>query len=266
VKVFVGALALLAPGLEGWAAAREVLAGRRPYIAAPLVPPPPQSLPPAERRRTTATIRLAMAAAEASIAAAGAEAGRLASVFASSNGDGAVVGSILEALAGPTRVVSPTQFHNSVHNSPAAYWGIGSRSMGASTSFGCHDDTFAAGLLHAAAKAREAPVLFCAYDLPMPAPLAQVRQTAEPFAMAMVLTPSKAPWSVASLEVSFAAGEVPGSESPLPLQHANPIARSLPLLEALAREERATVHLPYLADSHLRIETTPCSTAPASPA
>ena len=66
--------------------------------------------------------------------------------------------------------------------------------MGASTSFGCHDDTFAAGLLHAAAKAaRRAPVLFCAYDLPMPAPLAQVRQTAEPFAVAMVLTPSNAP-------------------------------------------------------------------------
>ena len=273
MKVFVGALALLAPGLEGWEASREVLTGRRPFVApaAPFAPPSPPSLPPAERRRTTAAIRLAVAAADAALLASSLKdaATDLASVFSSSNGDGAVIDAILQALAAPERAVSPTQFHNSVHNSPPAYWAIGARARGSSTSFGCWNDSFAAGLLHAVAKAsaRREPVLLCVYDAPLPPPLSAVRRTELPFATAMVLTPEPVPFAIAELEVRFKAGRCgPGTSEPRlpalrPLYQGNPAARSLRLLEILARREAggaAVATLPYLDDSHLALRIEPC--------
>jgi len=264
--VAVGAVAVLGPGLDGWDAARAILRGRERYVASPCAPPPPRCLPPTERRRTTATIRLAIAAAEAALSAAGQpEVARLASVFTSANGDGAVIDSILTALAGSPGMVSPTQFHNSVHNSPPAYWAVGARSYGASTSLGCWDASFAAGLLHAAAKAvaHRQPVLLCAYDLPFPEPLAQVRPVTEPFAVAMVLTPAPEGFSLAELDIRFVAAAparaaLPHLAALCPLCDANPAARSLPLLEALARREAATLALDYPDDGHLMIGIRPC--------
>jgi hypothetical protein len=101
VRLYAGGFAVLAPGLDGWEAACEALAGRRPYAATSLIPPSPTSLPPNERRRASAAVRLAVAAAEAAVAASRLPATDLASVFGSSNGDGAVVGSVLEALSSP---------------------------------------------------------------------------------------------------------------------------------------------------------------------
>ena len=136
--------------------------------------------------------------------------------------------------------VSPTQFHNSVHNGPPAYWSIGAHSNGASTSLGCWDASFAAALLQAAAKAssRRQPVLLCAYDMPFPPPLAAVRATTQPFATAMVLTPRPEPFSVAEIAVRFATGRaherasLPSLATLRPLYQTNPAARALRLLEA----------------------------------
>ena len=79
-----------------------------------------------------------------------AEAGEIATVFASCGGDGPITHQICEVLAGPDRAVSPTAFHNSVHNAPAGYWSIATRSRAPSTSLCGHDGSFAAGLLEAA--------------------------------------------------------------------------------------------------------------------
>jgi hypothetical protein len=238
-----------------------------PFLDTELVPPAPQSLPPAERRRTTATIRLAMGAAEASLRSAGSlDVSRLTSVFASANGDGTVIDAILRTLASTPHAVSPTQFHNSVHNSPPAYWSIGAHSNGASTSLGCWDASFAAALLQAAAKtsSRRVPVLLCAYDLPFPPPLAEVRATTQPFATAMVLTPAPEPFSVAEIAVRFATGRahkrvsLPSVTALHPLYRTNPAARALRLLEVLARREKSVLELDYLEDSHLTVELSPC--------
>ncbi len=263
----MSAPSVIGPGLDGWAAARDVLAGRRTYEAAPLVPPVPASLPPAERRRATAVIRLAVAAAASAVEAAGiGDPHRLQSVFASANGDGAVIGAILTALAGPERAVSPTQFHNSVHNSPAAYWAIGSGVGGASTSLGGWDGSFAAGLLHAAAKAvtRREPVLLCAYDAPMPSPLSEARDTTLAFATAMLLAPEPGPGSLAGLDIAFVAGSCPAEAAMprhgglRPIWRGNAAARSLRLLEALAGGESTAIALDYLDDAHLTVGMRPC--------
>ncbi|UFN48739.1 beta-ketoacyl synthase chain length factor [Roseomonas sp. OT10] len=263
VRCTVAGVALLGPGLEGWERGAAVLAGRAPWEAAPLALPPPALLAPTERRRTSQAVRLALAVAAEAAAASGLAPDSLETVFASSNGDGAVVGAILEALHAPDGAISPTQFHNSVHNAAAGYWGIGAGSTQPSISLGGHDDAFPAGLLHAAAQvaARRVPVLFCAYDMPLPPPLDAVRPTTQPFATALVLTPAGGEGP--ALTLRHDAGPLPPGTPAQPgaacraLEAANPIARALPLLEALARREPARLVFPLAEETWLVAELAP---------
>lgn len=261
MKCWVGGLAVLGPGLPGWAESEPILAGAQVWAPAELALPAPAMLPPTERRRTSLAVRLALAAAAE--AAAGEDAAALDTVFASSNGDGAVVGAILEALSDPEGTISPTQFHNSVHNAAAGYWGIGAGSTRPSVSIGGHDDTFAAGLLQAVAAvvARRRGLLFCAYDAPLPPPLAAARHTTVPFATAMVLRPEPGPAARAALTLRYIAKP---DEAPPPgegldaLAAENPAARALPLLRTLAARRAALLRLPLLGDAHLEMVVEPC--------
>ena len=74
-------------------------------------------------------------------------------VFASSGGDSEVLDKICTALTLPDRPVSPTQFHHSVHNTPAGYWSIATGCTQPSLSLSAYDSSFSAGLLEAAALA-----------------------------------------------------------------------------------------------------------------
>src|SRR5205085_5133320 len=114
--------------------------------------PSVDALPAAERRRTGAVIRLALTTGLQALANGGLSAAEVMTVFTSSGGDGQVIHEICEALASAHREVSPTRFHNSVHNAPAGYWGIATRSHAASTSLCAFDWSFAAGLLEACAQ------------------------------------------------------------------------------------------------------------------
>ena len=265
MRCWVGGVAVLGPGLPGWRASEAALAGAAPWAPTDVVVPPPAMLPATERRRTSLAVRLALAAA-AEAAADEADAAALETVFASSNGDGAVVGAILETLTDPAGAISPTQFHNSVHNAAAGYWGIGTGSKSPSVSVGGHDDTVAVGLLQAAAavSARRRRVLFCAYDAPLPPPLAAVRRTTVPFAAAMVLLPEPAASARAALDLRFGAGGAhPGGAAARDdaldaLSMENPAARALPLLRALAARRAAALRFPMLGDSCLAIEVSPC--------
>ena len=257
------------PGLEGWAASRAVLAGDSPYEPRPSPPPPPAILPPTERRRTGPVVRLALAVAQEAAAQAAAQAASgldpagLRSVFASSNGDGVVVGSILDALARGAegeRVVSPTQFHNSVHNAAAGYWSIATGSRQPATCLGAHDWTWAAALLTAMADvvANGQPVLLCCYDHPLPTPLDALRPTGAAFAAGLVLGPADA--GRPSLQVAYAAGAAGAGASLGPgldaLMAANASARALPLLAALARGTASAHQVGYM-DGRLDVTVEP---------
>lgn len=257
MRVWIAAASVLGPGLPGWEASLPVLRGEAAWEDAPLVLPPPASLPPTERRRTSGAVRLALAAGVDAVALSGLRADALDTVFASANGDGAVVGAILDALSAPDGAISPTQFHNSVHNAAAGYWGIAVGSTRPSVSVGGHDDSVATGLLTAAAHvaARGVPTLLVAYDAPMTEPLASVRPTGCPFAAALVLTPGP-DGAVASLDLEASpddAAAPDGRVAPL-----NPVARALPILESLATRRGARIALPLLDGGSLTILVTPC--------
>jgi hypothetical protein len=256
----IAGVGLLGPGLPGWAASVPVLRGDAPWVATDPVLPPPTLLAPTERRRTGAVARLALAAALE--AADGQEIAGLDTVFASSNGDGATVGAILDALTTEGGDVSPTQFHNSVHNAAAGYWGIGAHSTRPSVSLGGHDDTLPMGLLQAAAQcaAWNRPVLFCAYDAPLPPPLEACRVTRFPFAMALVLQPGSGGRATLRLwhQAEACAAAAPRSGLRDALEDGNPAARALPLLEALAVPRPAGLCWNLLDGGTVRAELAPC--------
>lgn len=275
IRAAIHGVGVWGPGLPGWAQARAVLTGAAPWQAEERLPPMPALLAPAERRRAGAAVRLALTVAAEASAAAGLVPGSAAGVFATSNGDGAVVGALLETLASTAPQVSPTQFHNSVHNAAAGYWTIATRSHAPITCLSGHDGSFAAGLLRAAAEVCSAgrPVLLVAYDLPVPAPAAVLRGTRFAFATALVLASAgelpSAPGgavgpALAELALAFVAAPAI-AEQALPdrpalhdLAAANPAARSLRLLEALAGGSAASLSL-ALFDGRVDVEVRPCS-------
>lgn len=241
MRAYVEGIGLLGPGLPGWAESRGILAGDSPYVATPAVLTASPLLPPAERRRSVPTVKLAMAVGAEALAQAGRDPATVATVFTSSSGDPDTLQQILETLATEERDISPTRFHNSVHNAPAGYWSIATRCREPSTSLSAHDESFQTGLLEAAAEvsADGWTVGLIAYDLPYPEPLNKVRPIAGIFGTALVLTPQPTDRCLARLDIGLSRGDEPvGRMADLGLEAlrtGNPTARALPLLAALAR-------------------------------
>ena len=258
----IKAVGLAAPGLAGWAASMPVLSGAAPYVFSAETPYAPTLLPPNERRRATAAVRQAFRAAEDAIGGAGG-ARDLASVFASSDADMAVLHRICAALAQEPRIISPTDFHNSVHNAASGYWSIAVQSMAVTTTLSAYDASFTAGLIEAAALARDraGDVLLVAYDASAPPPLSVKRPLALSAGVALILGPADganaAPFGRIALELA-SGGE---SQCALPalegLRSGNPALRALPLLELMAARRAASVTLRASGALHVTVRWTP---------
>lgn len=259
MKLFVESAAVLAPGLTDWASARAVLAGEIAYEPAPLAPPVADLLPAVERRRTGSTVKMALAVGHAALVSAGRPADSVATVFVSSGGDGDVINDICITLAGADRQVSPTRFHNSVHNAPSGYWGIATHSHHPSTSLCGFDWSFAIGLLEAAVQVQvdRPDVLLVAYDTPYPFPIDGLRHVAQPFGTALLLTRDRTGHSLAELEITMDAQAKAYSQMNNAalerLRIGNPCARALPLLAALAGAKLRSVTLQRDAGQTLSI-------------
>lgn len=260
ISVYVAGIGLCAPGMADWAAACAVLSGAA-EPGGTLPNPTAAILPPAERRRCGRATRYALQAAQEAMARAGLPPDEAAAVFTSSDGDGENLHHILESLAQPEREVSPTRFHNSVHNAAAGYWNIATKAHTPANCLSAFDSSFAAGLLEAAvqATAENIPVLLVAYDLPFPSPLDQARPVEAPFAAALLLTPQASATALARLQISLTAQMEAGTamaEPPLEtLRAGNSAARSLPLLHAIANQLNRHIALNW-GDNSLIVEVS----------
>lgn len=262
MTLFVDGVGLLGPGLAGWRSSRAILAGEAPFQPVPFEAPRVDLLPPVERRRTGLPVKLAIWAGQDALAGTGIDSGTLSTVFTSSGGDGNVIHEICSTLACPEREVSPTRFHNSVHNAPAGYWGIATRSSAPSTSLCGHDWSFAAGLLEAAGQvaAGEARVLLIAYDAPYPEPLNSVRPVGPPFACALLLAGSRSAQSLARLAVRRGRQGLPTRIADARLEAlrtGTPAARALPLLALLAGNRAGRVDLEDSCGAVITLESRP---------
>jgi hypothetical protein len=250
--------------LDGWSASRAALIDEASYLSVPTNLRASDMLPAAERRRAGVPIKLALAVGQEAFLQAGRDTKTAATVFTSSGGDNDNVHAINGILATAPREVSPTRFHNSVHNAAAGYWCIAAGSHEPSTSLCAYDASFAAGLIESATQVTvdDAIVALIAYDHPYPEPLHSVRPITAAFGMALILTPRQTDKSLAEIDVDFVSGstdETTMQESGLEaLRHGVPAARGLPLLAALARGKSAQISIAYFDDNHLNIRVTPC--------
>ncbi len=264
MQVNILGVGLLAAGLDGWQHGREVLAGTRPYQPLSLPDPEAAILPPNERRRGSDSVRWAIQVAQEAIGQSRLDPHDVATVFATSGGEMDVLDQLCRALDTSERVISPTLFHQSVHNTAAGYWGIATKCQQSSTALSCYDDSCAAGLLEAItyASVEACPVLFVAYDLPAPEPLFGARPIRSPFAVALVMTVDSDPAAItvgarlASAEGCDVSIMADGRLEQLRLD--NPAARLLPMLRAIGEQSFQTIVMNLLDDQRLVIEIAPC--------
>ncbi len=254
----------IGPGLADWSQTREILSGRVAYQEGPAPAPAPAMLPANERRRSTPATRIALEAARQATAGLDIDVAGLGSVFASSDGDMDLIDRLCTDIYGNRVPVSPTAFHNSVHNAVAGYWSIAHGCRQGSTSLAAWDGSLAAGLLEAATQlaCTERPVLLVAYDVPATGALAPHRRFPAPFACALLLALGPVAGSLASLDLELATA---GAEDRLPadlgpmlevLRAGNPAAGILPLLRVVARGAGGGVRLPYLDDLSLIVRVS----------
>jgi hypothetical protein len=261
LAAYIEGIGLLGPGFSGWPQGRAVLAGEVPYAAAAAALPAAASLPPAERRRVGRAVKLALGVGLEAIGAAGLDAATLPTVFASSGGDGHNCHEICVVLASDDRQISPTRFHNSVHNAPAGYWSIATGAMAPSSVLCAFDASFGAGLLEAMAQvACGGRCVLIAYDTDYPEPLRSVRPIPDAFGIALVLSATPGERALARLAVGMGRGPVARlADTALEqMRRDYPAARGLPLLQSLARDVEARLLLDYLDDQAICVEVSPC--------
>jgi hypothetical protein len=268
--LYIEGIGFWASRLPGWDAARSILRGETAAPAAAQPRPAPSLLPPAERRRAPDTVAASLEVAARACEMAGRDPKLMPSVFASTHGDLAISDNLCDTLAKTPSLVSPTKFHNSVHNAAAGYWTIATGCVKPYTSVSGYYFTFGEGLLEAASQAlnENTPVLFVAFDIEAKGPVGTMQPSRGVFAGALVLSPQPGGKVIARLD--FEVCHEPASHASsaraqnAALVEGNAIANGLPLFECLADGANRVVMQGLAPNLVLRMHVTPAVVAPAA--
>lgn len=251
--------------INGWIQAQAILTGTEKVDLESNVKFKTTILKPNEARRTSETIKMVLQTCEESMTQSSFDAQQLYSVFVSSDGDPNILQSICSELASEDKFVSPTQFHNSVHNAPAGYWTIGQQSMKGANSLACGESSISGGLLEVQSllETSEEQVLLTCFDLQSPQPLSSARKIAYSMANSFILTKNKTEHSLFSLEINrlnASENEAMVMEDGFldKLRTDSAAGKSLAFLQAVA-QAKDQVLLPYYSDSLLEVRLLPCS-------
>jgi hypothetical protein len=237
LRIHVDGIGIWSPLVADFDAFRRLLAGDAG--AATAARPPAAALSPNERRRAPESVLVAIEVASQAVAMSRRAPATLSCVFASAYGDQATTDYMCRVLARAPTELSPTRFHNSVHNASAGYWTIATDCRAPSSAVCAGHASFGAGLLEAAAQAcadNRATLLVCS-DTAGVGPLGELIGCRHPFGCALVLSPCK---DASMPGLSLAPMTNAPTHVTLPAEcaawmHDNPSAASLPLLAMLAR-------------------------------
>jgi len=246
ISTYLKAVSIIAPGLPNWAEACQVFTHQQPYKSQKVAKKLTTLLPPNENRRSSRTTQIALSAVQQLFNEHPFDSQKVRYVFTSCNGDLTIFHQIATALTMPGRPVSPTKFHNSVHNAPAGYCAIALKAESPSTSITAYEDSFANGLLEAAVQSVSAQqdCLFCGYDEVPPEPMFSIVSIEDDFAYSLLLSP-EADNAICRLDLTPTSKQVlttmenPDFEQ---LRNSNPQAKILPLLYSLAQKQTETLY------------------------
>lgn len=200
----------------------------------------PARIAPRERRRAPKPVKMAIEVMSQACDMAGREPASVATVFSSAMGDMQITDYMCSALAVRPREISPTRFHNSVHNAPSGYWSIATGSHAPASAISAYCYTAPMAFLEAAIQALEekVAVLVVTQEMAAPVALKDTCPTDCDFAAALLLAPvgySAAPLVSVHFDVRGEASGWPALPRDLEGEFSiHPGAGLLPLLAAIA--------------------------------
>lgn len=241
------------PGFSNWPELQTQLKEGSQSDSTKTQLPSPEILPPAERRRASPIVKAGLSVGLEACNDAGLDPRELLTVFTSSGADGANCEAICAQLATDDRLISPTRFHNSVHNTVAGYWGIATGCMRPSQVISAEDGSFAAGLLEAAIEATHSdePCLLVCYDTSYPGALHHVRRITDTAAIALIVAkPGKLKGKYPTIQLKLdntSNVEIPAESIPT--------LNALPLLNSIARGNTDWVSICFQNNCVLSVKT-----------
>jgi Beta-ketoacyl synthase, N-terminal domain len=262
-SLFIEGVGFWTPALAGWTAARAVLRGEERAPSTLSARPSCALLAPTERRRAPDTVAVALEVAGEACRSAGRDPGAMACVFASTHGDLAISDYMCTTLAHTPTLISPTKFHNSVHNAAAGYWTIATGSNEPYTAITAYQHTFGAGWLTAAtqALADAQPVLYVAYDIQAKGALAAMARSQGLLGAALVLAGEESASSVARIgwriEPDSEVRPTQARPQNAALAAGNALADCIAFFEALADGARRELVLSLAPQLALHLEVEP---------
>ncbi len=205
--------------------------------------PKPTIIPANERRRAPLPVRLAVESSWQATQSAGLEPDTLTCVFASGLGDTELTDYMCKTLASEHKELSPTKFHNSVHNAPAGYWTISTGTMSAANSVAGYEESVSLTLVEALIQCvtEHKPMLVTFYDAPVADVLKPILSNQETFAFSLVILPVDANIDGVEMTAEVTTAEQPAwpalqssSEYISSMYADNPSAKILCLAELIA--------------------------------
>lgn len=200
----------------------------------------PDLIPSRERRRAPQLVKMAIEVMDQACKMASMNPDDVAVVFSSAMGDMQITDYMCRTLADSPDLISPTRFHNSVHNAAPGYWSITTGAFTPATAVSAYEFTATMAFLEAAIQVAEenTPVILVTQEVAAPLPLLDTCPSEHPFSAAILLTPpGYGDVAVCSLRFSV-------SQQPEPWPDVGPALRDdfgtnfgaklLPLLTAIA--------------------------------
>jgi hypothetical protein len=200
----------------------------------------PSRIAARERRRAPKSVKMAVEVMTQACDMARVEPQEVATVFSSSMGDMQITDYLCRSLASPPREISPTRFHNSVHNAPNGYWSIATGSHAPASAVSAFLFTAPVAFLEAAIQVVDSngPVLLVTQEMAAPLPLRDTCPAIADFAAAILLAPpGYSDANKVSVRFATGGGRVDWPELPETLKEdffEHPGARLLPFLAAMA--------------------------------
>ncbi|MBX2849931.1 MAG: beta-ketoacyl synthase chain length factor [Acidiferrobacterales bacterium] len=254
------------PTFHNWSDLQALLKGEILEVEASKGPKP-EVIPANERRRAPLPVRLSVESSWQACQAANLEPADLVSVFVSGLGDTQLTDYMCRTLASDNKALSPTKFHNSVHNAAAGYWTISTGCMQAANSVAGFQQSVSLTLLEALiqCQAEQRPILLTFYDAPCSEVLRDLMKNEIAFAASVIVAPAEfvAPEGnaqssslVYQMQLQQQSADWPQFDADDFLQQCyttNPVGRILPLLKTIAQAGSEPISLPVSAETSIHI-------------
>ena len=210
----------------------------------------PELIPAKERRRAPISVKMAVEVMDQACRMRALVPSEVATVFASVYGDVGITDYLCRTLHAAPRTVSPTRFHNSVHNAPIGNWAIATHCKLPANAMSAYLYTTSMAFLEGAIQALEEnmPVLVCVQELAATDAIKPIYDSEQPISTAVLLAPpGHCSDEIASVrfDVRNERSKYPSAPQILDIDWSGNLgARLLPLFVALTTPGDTNLQLP----------------------